>query len=318
MDDEHYIRMAIEAARKCEPEDARTHPKVGVVVVHAGNLLTVASRGELNAGEHAEYTALERKLEHHSLVGATVYTTLEPCTSRSHPKLPCAERLIERKVDRVCIGMLDPNPTISGKGQRRLRDANITTDFFPRQYMAEVEELNREFVRQHRPVAPRSNDTAASPKGAFGDFAAGAQLDAEYHQPTSDLTSDRATPALAPQRLTIREKSAAEILGNLKGITLSHQFHKTVKDVYLGRWTREPGWQVTVDDLPSKLSESLWHCTFKEVGSGTLVMAVTVRDVSTLRPGDSVTVSGRISAVSQLKSVSLEDAIVRGDNVLLP
>ena len=47
-------------------------------------------------------------------------------------------------------------------------------------------------------------------------------------------------------------------------------------------------------------------------------MAVTIRDVSTLRPGDSVTVSGRISDVSQLESVSLEDAILRGDNVPLP
>ena len=74
------------------------------------------------------------------------------------------------------------------------------------------------------------------------------------------LTSDRATPALAPQRLTIREKSAAEILGNLKGITLSYQFRETVEELYLGRWTREPGWQVTVHGLPSKLSGGLWHC----------------------------------------------------------
>ena len=52
-------------------------------------------------------------------------------------------------------------------------------------------------------------------------------------------------------------------------------------------------------DLPSKLSEGLWHCMFKEVGSGTVVMARTVQDVSTLRRGDSVTVSGRIREVSQ-------------------
>jgi pyrimidine deaminase RibD-like protein len=169
MDDEHFIRMAIDAARKCEPEDGRTHPKVGVVVVRAGGLVTVANRGELEAGEHAEYTALERKLLHDTLVGATVYTTLEPCTSRSHPKVPCVERLIERKVGRVCIGMLDPNPAISGKGQQRLRDANITTDLFPERLMAEVEELNREFVRQHRHVAARSNDDAISARRASSE-----------------------------------------------------------------------------------------------------------------------------------------------------
>lgn len=168
MNDEHYIQMAIDAARECKPEDTRTHPKVGVVVVQAGCSPTVAHRGELEDGEHAEYTALERKLPHDTLVGSTVYTTLEPCTSRSHPKLPCVERLIERKVGRVCIGMLDPNPAISGKGQQRLRDANITTDLFPKKFMAEVEELNREFVRQHRQAAPWSNDTATSPQGVSG------------------------------------------------------------------------------------------------------------------------------------------------------
>jgi Adenylate cyclase, family 3 (some proteins contain HAMP domain) len=67
----------------------------------------------------------------------------------------------------------------------------------------------------------------------------------------------RATPALAPQRPTIREKSAAEILANLKGITPSYRFHEKVKELYLGRWTREPGWPATVHDLPSKLSRGV-------------------------------------------------------------
>jgi hypothetical protein len=47
-------------------------------------------------------------------------------------------------------------------------------------------------------------------------------------------------------------------------------------------------------------------------------MAVTVQDISALRPGDSVTVSSRISDVSILEDVSLEDAILQGDNVPFP
>jgi len=45
--------------------------------------------------------------------------------------------------------MLDPDPRITGRGQRRLRAANIVTDFFPHDLMTEVEELNREFTRHH-------------------------------------------------------------------------------------------------------------------------------------------------------------------------
>jgi len=145
--DRKFARLAIEGARKSISEnDGRPHPMVGAVLVKNGKVLAACHRGEIE-GNHAEYLALEKVLADTSLVGATVYTTLEPCTTRSHPKVPCVERLIERKVARVVIGMLDPNPRITGQGQRRLRKANIVTDLFPPDLMSEVEELNREFSR---------------------------------------------------------------------------------------------------------------------------------------------------------------------------
>lgn len=146
--DKEFSRMAIEQAKLSETEDERVHPKVGVVITMNGKILSKAHRGEF-PGAHAEFIALEQKLREVSVAGATVYTTLEPCTTRNHPKIPCAERLIERKVKRVVIGMLDPDPRITGRGQRKLRTANIITDFFPHDLMTEVEELNREFTRQY-------------------------------------------------------------------------------------------------------------------------------------------------------------------------
>lgn len=146
-DDRKFSRMAIDEARKSVAElDGRPHPLVGAVVVKNGQVLSVAHRGEA-AGNHAEFIALEKKLSDEAVAGATVYTTLEPCTTRNHPKLPCAARLIERKVARVVIGMLDPDERITGRGQRKLRSANIVTEFFPNDLMTEVEELNREFTR---------------------------------------------------------------------------------------------------------------------------------------------------------------------------
>lgn len=147
-----YIRQALGEAAKCQGEDDdRSHPKVGAVAVRDGNVLASAYRGELQPGEHAEYTALERKLSSDSLVGATIYTTLEPCTTRNHPKVPCAHRLVERRVRRIVIGMLDPNERICGRGLWLLRESGIETDLFPHEHMAAVEELNREFIRSHRP-----------------------------------------------------------------------------------------------------------------------------------------------------------------------
>ncbi len=142
-----FMRLAIEEARKSKVEDDRVHPMVGVVVVNDGKILASGYRGELTPGDHAEYTVIEKKLGDELLAGSTVYTTLEPCTNRNHPKIPCAERLVQRKVSRVVIGMLDPNPSISGKGQRRLREASIITDLFHHTLMSEVEDLNRVFIQ---------------------------------------------------------------------------------------------------------------------------------------------------------------------------
>jgi class 3 adenylate cyclase len=117
----------------------------------------------------------------------------------------------------------------------------------------------------------------------------------------------------ADERVTIRENSAGEILAILNAVT-PYNFRERVEELYLGRWTREPGWQVTVNSLPSKCSGGRWSCTFKEVGSNTTVLAYAVQDLSNFRVDDSVTVSGRIGDVNPLV-VSLEDAIVRRDNV---
>ena len=93
---------------------------------------------------------LERKLKDKDLTGSILYTTMEPCTTRGHPKIPCAKWIAKRRIHAVVIGILDPNPDIRGKGVLFLRDNNVLVEHFPAELQLKVEELNKDFIEQFK------------------------------------------------------------------------------------------------------------------------------------------------------------------------
>jgi diaminohydroxyphosphoribosylaminopyrimidine deaminase/5-amino-6-(5-phosphoribosylamino)uracil reductase len=98
------------------------NPRVGCVIVRDGAV--VGEGFHERAGEpHAEVNALLAAGGGRA-AGATVYTTLEPCSHHGRTP-PCADALVAAGVRRVVAAMGDPNPKVAGAGFARLRAAGI-------------------------------------------------------------------------------------------------------------------------------------------------------------------------------------------------
>ena len=123
MTDEFYMRRAIELAKKGRGW-TNPNPMVGAVIVKNGSIIGEGYHekcGEL----HAERNAIASLTE--SAEGATLYVTLEPCCHYGKTP-PCTEAILEQKIARVVIGSRDPNPKVSGKGAKILREAGVRVE----------------------------------------------------------------------------------------------------------------------------------------------------------------------------------------------
>ncbi len=115
--DERFMRAALAQAKKGVGLTS-PNPAVGAVLVRKGRI--VARGFHKRAGEaHAEVQCLRT-----SARAATLYVTLEPCSTYGRTP-PCVDYIIERGVQRVVIGAIDPNPRHGGRGVELLRRAGV-------------------------------------------------------------------------------------------------------------------------------------------------------------------------------------------------
>lgn len=121
--DEGWMLRAVELADGVRGTTA-PNPWVGAVVVtQAGRTYEGATAPP--GGPHAEVTALHRAAEAgEDLSGATLYSTLEPCAHAGRTG-PCASAIARSGVGRVVVGVLDPDPQVSGRGVAILEEAGV-------------------------------------------------------------------------------------------------------------------------------------------------------------------------------------------------
>lgn len=118
--DQQMIQRCLELARQGLGYTS-PNPLVGSVIVQNGEV--VGEGFHPKAGEpHAEIFALRAAGE--KAKGATVYVNLEPCNHYGRTP-PCTEALLAAGVAKVVVGMIDPNPIVSGQGIERLQKGGI-------------------------------------------------------------------------------------------------------------------------------------------------------------------------------------------------
>ncbi len=131
------------------------NPKVGALITNAyGNVIAEAWHQKF--GEpHAEVLAITQLPQNFDYHDCTLYVSLEPCC-HSHKKTPpCTDLILQKKIPRVVIGTLDPNPHVQGKGIQKLQQAGIKVFLAHQQFEPIQKNINKHFyVNQihHRPL----------------------------------------------------------------------------------------------------------------------------------------------------------------------
>ncbi|AFY94733.1 bifunctional diaminohydroxyphosphoribosylaminopyrimidine deaminase/5-amino-6-(5-phosphoribosylamino)uracil reductase RibD [Chamaesiphon minutus] len=131
------VHLAKQAWGKTAP-----NPLVGAVIVKDGEV--VGEGFHPGAGQpHAEVFALRAAGDRAR--GATIYVSLEPCNHYGRTP-PCAAALVAAGIGKVVVGMIDPNPLVSGGGIATLQQAGI--EVVVGVETATCEELNEGFVQR--------------------------------------------------------------------------------------------------------------------------------------------------------------------------
>ena len=135
-----FMEQAISLARLAQGNVA-PNPAVGAVLVKDG---VVVGQGftQPPGSNHAEIVAIEQAGE--SARGSTLYVTLEPCCHFGRTP-PCTRAIIAAGISRVHMAMIDPNPSVAGKGRSELEDAGL--HIFVGEHEEQAQELNEAYAK---------------------------------------------------------------------------------------------------------------------------------------------------------------------------
>lgn len=130
--DDYFMEMAISEGFKAEP--SMSCYRVGAVIVSSEGDVFCGYTGENAPTNHAEEEALAKALAAGAdLKGATIYSSMEPCSKRSSKPKSCSELIIENGFRRVLFAFEEPAHFVDCKGRENLLahgiDVEVKSEF---------------------------------------------------------------------------------------------------------------------------------------------------------------------------------------------
>ncbi|MEU5789056.1 deaminase [Micromonospora purpureochromogenes] len=121
--DRRWLQDAIDLSRRCPPK--ATAYAVGAIVVGGDGIeLARGYSRETDPQVHAEESALAR-LRGVDLSGATIYSSLEPCSVRQHRSPTCTSLILAAGIRRVVLAMREPPIFVDCQGFELLAAAGV-------------------------------------------------------------------------------------------------------------------------------------------------------------------------------------------------
>ncbi len=138
--DIELLRRAIDLSRLCTP--TATAYCVGCVIATARGSIFEGYTHESGPHNHAEEEAiLKAEASGADLSGATIYTSMEPCSTRRSKPVSCCELILRHKMERVVYAMAEPDKFARCDSDAILRKAGVEV-VVPEGFARQVAEIN--------------------------------------------------------------------------------------------------------------------------------------------------------------------------------
>ena len=147
--DRRWLRQAIEISCRCPPSPSAY--SVGAVIVDSGGeVMATGYSRERDSRDHAEEVALREAARDPSsrrrLAGATLYSSLEPCSTRASRPDSCTELILRSGIRRVVFAWREPTLFADCQGAEILGSAGIAVIEMP-ELASEVRAVNAHLLR---------------------------------------------------------------------------------------------------------------------------------------------------------------------------